>query len=45
MCQMTQKGEMRIGKIDKNDKYNVSCKSMIVYTGVLRKHMAYKLRN
>lgn len=30
MCQMTQKGEMRIGKIDKNDKYNVSCKSIVV---------------
>lgn len=45
LCARWHKGEMRIGKIDKDDMYYVSCKSIIVYTGVLRKHMAYKLRN
>lgn len=33
LCARWHKGEMRIGKIDRNDMYNVSCKSIIVYAG------------
>lgn len=33
LCVRWYKGEMRIGKIDKDDMYYVSCKLIIVYAG------------